>query len=152
MRWKRNLRKFFALSGADRLLLIEAFYWLGVMRVAIGLVPFRQTAAWLGLKEGAVAAAGEPAQAVRAERIGWAVRAMARRTPWHSACLCQALAGAAMLRRRKLPLTLSLGVAKQSASLQDLSAHAWLRHGDLILTGAGGYEQFTVVSTFGVEK
>lgn len=51
-----------------------------------------------------------------------------------------------MLRRRQIPSTLYLGVAKKEDG--DLNAHAWLRTGDAIILGGGGLERFSVVSTF----
>jgi hypothetical protein len=51
-----------------------------------------------------------------------------------------------MLRRRGVPSTLYLGVMKDDTA--GLSAHAWVRSGDVVLTGATGRERFTVISTF----
>ena len=51
---------------------------------------------------------------------------------------------------RGLPATLYLAVAQDKAAPEKLAAHAWLRCGDSILTGAGVREQFTVVSAFAV--
>ena len=83
----------------------------------------------------------------RAYRIGWAVRTMARRTPWNSNCLAQAIAAKRMLRRRRIACTLYLGLAKDAKD--ELAAHAWLRCGNRILTGGRSSQwQYTVVSTF----
>ena len=72
---------------------------------------------------------------------------LARNLPWECQCLVQAVAGKAMLRRRSMPTTLYLGVAKDENAR--LCAHAWLRCGDVIVTGREGADRFSVVSTFG---
>ena len=56
--------------------------------------------------------------------MGWAIPALARRLPWSSTCLVRALAGARLLRRRDVPVTLHLGA--RSAGNGTLLAHAWL--------------------------
>lgn len=136
-------------TWAERGLLLETLLLLGLMRVAILLFPFQRIARWLKMEP------GEPqtgqiskSQRVLAERIGWAIRAAAARTPWQSACLVQALVGMLMLQRRQLPGTLTLAVAKNGIMPEGFAAHAWLRCGDIILTGEGGHEQYKVLSTF----
>ena len=80
-------------------------------------------------------------------RIAWAVRTASRYTPWESKCLAQAMAARMMLKRRRFPTTIYLGVLKDDKA--GLKAHAWIRCGERILTGAQGHGQFTVVATFG---
>ncbi len=82
----------------------------------------------------------------RTRQIGWAVRAVAQRTPWKSNCLVHALAAKIMLRRRGIASTVYLGVAKDRG--KDLNAHAWLRSGDVILTGKRSSGEFNVLSVF----
>lgn len=136
-------------SWEERGLLLEALILLGLMRAAILLFPFQRIARWLKL------ITGEPPpcqltnpQQDLAERVGWAIRAASARTIWQSTCLVQALAGAHMLQRRQLPANLTLGVAQNGEFKEGFAAHAWLRCGNLILTGEGGHEQYRVVSTF----
>jgi hypothetical protein len=126
----------------------EAWLWLGLMRIAILWLPFEQIARRMGLQivESEPADWGSPTPV--AEKLGWAVRAAARRTPWKSACLAQALACAIMLKRRGLPGMLYLGVRRDEGNTASLLAHAWLRLGARILTGAGGHSQYTIVARF----
>jgi hypothetical protein len=126
----------------------EAWLWLGLMRIAILWLPFEQIARRMGLQivDSEPTDLGAPAPA--AEKLGWAVRAAARRTPWKSACLAQALACAIMLKRRGLPGMLYLGVRRDEGDAASLLAHAWLRLGARILTGAGGHSQYTIVARF----
>jgi hypothetical protein len=83
-----------------------------------------------------------------ARMIGQAVCAAANYTLWKSVCLSQAVAAQWMLKRRNIAGTLYLGVAKDEANPLEFTAHAWLRCGNLILTGRDGHRRFTVVSKF----
>jgi hypothetical protein len=131
------------LDGQQRRLLLEAAVWLGGAQVALRFVPFRRIARWLERRQrGGASAADE----VCVERIGRAVRVASRRVPWPSRCLAQALAARAMLQRRGVRTTLTLGVAKGEEG--SFEAHAWLRCGTQILTGGDGVERFTVLATF----
>lgn len=147
MRWKwRTLPgKFFKRTGADRRLFLEAFCLLALSRFAILTVPFRRIAPFLGqvMAESPDLAPGCEALA---ERISWAVQTAARYTPWESKCLAQAMAAKMMLKRCNVPSTLYLGLAKDADA--GLSAHAWLRCGERILTGAPVHEQFTMIARF----
>jgi hypothetical protein len=74
------------------------------------------------------------------------VATASRHLPWNCTCLVQAMAGKAMLKRRGVPSTLYLGVAKDGETR--LQAHAWLRCGARILTGWQEMERFKVIGTF----
>lgn len=143
-----DLRKFIARSWLDRRLIIAAFLWLGAMRAAILVFPFRRIVTIFGLTEGSVSAGTDPPCDERAAAIGWAVRAAAARTPWESTCLVQALAGMAMLQVRGILGTLYLGVAHNAVGSERLAAHAWLSCGNAVLTGDTAREQYAVISSF----
>lgn len=147
--WRgEDLRKFGALGWPERRLLVEAVLRLGFARVVLLVIPFRWTTRLYGLRPCDTASPANPETSDAARRVGWAIGAAARRTPWQSACLAQALAGVAMLRRRRIPATVVLGVAKDSTETAGLTAHAWLSSGGTILTGMGGHKRFSVVATF----
>ena len=142
------LRKFLDLHWNERLLLMEAWLYLGAARAALLVIPFRDIAPRLGRPWGAdaVPIADSPAPAM-ARQIGWAVEIMARHTPWESACLAQSIAGKFMLGKRGLSSLLFLGMKKDEAG--KLTAHAWLRVGDEILVGGAGHSTFTVLCSYG---
>lgn len=133
-------------SWTERLLLFEASGFLALSRMAIWIVPFRRIASVLGRPMSESPGGVESRREFHARQVGWAVRAVARRTPWKNNCLVQALAAKIMLRRRGIASTVYLGVAKESG--KELNAHAWLRSGDVILTGKRKSGEFTVLSTF----
>ena len=147
------LAKLHACSWRDRGLLLEALLALAIARAAILTVPFRRLTPLLAQAGAAptpaqAGAAPTPAQAAAARRIGWAIAAIAPRTPWCSNCLTQAFAATALLRRRRIPSTLYLGVARSADPPQDLTAHAWVRCGEHPITGGDGQRRFTILSTF----
>ena len=142
-------RKFARLSLREQLLLSEALLFLGLARLGTRLVPFRWLARFLGRARAESPAELNAADAARVKQIRWAVVTLSRHTFWECACLVQAIAAQLMLKRRGIPSTLYLGVAKNDE--QNLIAHAWVRSGRAILTGASSHQQFTVVSTFAPE-
>ncbi|GBF33820.1 hypothetical protein DCCM_2931 [Desulfocucumis palustris] len=81
-----------------------------------------------------------------AGRIGRVVETVSRYTPWESKCLVQAIVGKIMLRRRGINNTLYLGVGRDEG--KSLVAHAWLRCGEMIITGSQGRERFAAVGKF----
>ena len=140
-----------ACSRPDRLVLAEAGLGLLSAVIAVRTLPFRHTARLVGLREGATVADASGQQLERAERVGWAVRAVAARAPWTSTCLMQAVAGAALLRRRRIPAELHLGVAKDAADPGGLAAHAWLTCAGHVLTGDGPHrKRYAVLGVYRV--
>ena len=150
--WRpRDFVKLRGRSGVDPRLLVEAVLWLGLARSAILTIPFRWTTRLFALSPGERGNAPmDRLSREQVQRIGWALRVASDRCPWQSTCLAQALAGARMLRRRRIPATLAMGVAKSADEPGSLKAHAWLSCGGVILTGAGGHEKFNVVAKFTV--
>lgn len=144
-KWRRRTR-------IERFLLIEAFLLLGLARFLVLTFPFRWLARTIGTH---MSESGQDINVIdfrSARMIGQAVRSAASNTPWQSVCLPQAVVGQWMLKRRNIPGTVYLGVAINKTIPDKLSAHAWLRCGSSILTGADGHRQFTVVSTFSTDK
>jgi hypothetical protein len=132
------------LARMDRrrtMLLAEAILWLAVMRAATPFVPFRRYRTRLGafvapvdggsIDEGRQAASA--ARAALAAEIGWAVACAARNAPFAAVCLPQALAAKIMLRRRGIVAELFFGFSREGGG--ELATHAWLRVGDVEVTG-----------------
>jgi hypothetical protein len=147
------LLRFWQLDRARRIALIEATFSLAAAQIATRLLPF----SWLAPRLGRLAAsptapelAAGPAltadQALEVQRVGWAVRRLARYLPWDARCLAQAVAAQWMLRRRGLPSTLFLGVDRGQERW--LEAHAWLRCRAQFVTGEPQHERFKVIAAF----
>lgn len=143
-------RRVRGLPGPDRLLLAEAATALGLARLAVTLLPFRVVARALGREgpvpdglDGSAGPAGR--QAGAPGRVGWAVVAAARVVPWPATCLVQTLAASRMLALRRVGTVAVLGVDRDGGELR---AHAWLKAGPVIVTGAPVHAGFTPVAVF----
>ncbi|MCX5784510.1 MAG: lasso peptide biosynthesis B2 protein [Elusimicrobia bacterium] len=140
-KWRRRTR-------VERLLLLEAFVLLGIARLTVLALPFKWLSGSLGRHMNEAADLVSASELELARQVGRAVRSAANYTLWESVCLPQAVAAQWMLKRRHIAGTLYLGLAKDEAKTEKLAAHAWLSCGGLVLTGARGHRQYTVVSMF----
>lgn len=131
------------LGWHDRALLMEALVLLGIARATVLFIPFKRVAPHLGEAQHETTHSDGDAIAHRVAKVIYLV---SRHTPWNSNCFAQALAGHVMLRRRHAANTLYLGVYKKA---DEFAAHAWIRQGDLIVTGGPGQERYTVIARYG---
>jgi hypothetical protein len=146
-----TLSKLTASSWRQRLILACALVALAIMRLVVGILPFRLIVAAIGLRPGRSPQETDPASEARAVLIGRAVRSAAAHAPWDSTCLVQALAAASLLRFSGIGATLYLGVAKDDgAASEGLTAHAWLRCGGHVLTGEAERDRFAELASFAV--
>ncbi len=146
-RYARLLRKFVRLTRPDRRLLVEAWFLLGMARLAIALMPFRRLARRLGAEQNESPGEISPDDLRQAMRTRWAVATASRHTIWRSNCFPQAIAAKYLLHRRGIDSTLYLGAGFRAHTR--LEAHAWLRCGSIVVTGAAGRGEFTPLGVFG---
>jgi hypothetical protein len=83
-----------------------------------------------------------PLAKIDVERLSWAIAVAAQHVPWRSDCLIRVIAADRWLRRHSLRPDFYLGVTKDEQGV--LAAHAWVRYGDLTVTG-GRYDQFSTL-------
>src|SRR5262249_7730157 len=83
-----------------------------------------------------------PPHEIDVKRLAWAIAALAPNVPWRSDCLIRAVAADRWLRRLNLQPNFYLGVAKDQQG--NLVAHAWLRYGDMAVTG-GRSDEFSTL-------
>lgn len=141
-----TFRRFVRLDGRSKGALVEAFLLLAAGSLAIGLLPFRRTAALMGGAPRQVQR-GDPAEQARTvNRCAWALNFWADRVPWRAVCFQRGLALHWMLRRRRLPSVLHYGVA-QSAP-EGLRAHVWVSSGGRIAMGGEQAPNFTCLASF----
>lgn len=133
-----------------RLLQLEATVSLVWAWCAVQWVPFSSLAPRLGAPvpdaEPAPPPLSSETQAEQIRQIRTVLRQTADRLPWHSSCLVRALAGHAVLRRRKIPCTIHFGVNREGGTLQ---AHAWLRSGAQHVSGQNEAPQYARICGFG---
>ena len=138
------LARFLALRRSERHLTVEAAFWLLLVRLAIGVLPFRSALRLLRIAPGE--AAGGRIDASEASEIGRAVERAARHVPFRAVCLQQALAALMMMRRRGLAGTARFGLARDAQG--ELIAHAWSHCGELPVTGVAAARGFVAVAAF----
>jgi hypothetical protein len=146
------LARVLALPAAERRILAEAAVALFAARLALGLLPFPLALRLLRVVPGEPAAAATPAPgadsgAGAAGEVAQAIARAARHVPFRAVCLQQAFAALLMLRRRGLPATIQLGLAR-GAPDGGLAAHAWSRCGAAPVTGAEAADRFVPVAAF----
>ncbi|MBF0544205.1 MAG: lasso peptide biosynthesis B2 protein [Candidatus Riflebacteria bacterium] len=135
-----------ARSLPEKLLLLEAAFWLPVARLIIHFVPMKwYSSIFLGkhMVESPKSSNFVPDDFLK--QVSWATNAMSGRMPWKNKCFAHAMAAKIILRLRGLPSTLYLGLKKDEK--KELAAHAWLRCGDRFVTGGDG-TGYSIVSKF----
>ncbi len=70
------------------------------------------------------------------------IERVSKNTPWESKCLVKALTARFLLHRKGIVTTLYLGVGKDDKG--KMTAHSWLRCGELYVTGGDGSGYATV--------
>lgn len=142
----KKVSKLFKLTWREKLLFLEAFLLTGIIRFTILFLSFNKLARFSGKykQESSKTISNEDEAMTR--KVGWAVFAASKRTPWKSKCLVKALTAQVMLSTRRISSTLYLGVARDKE--KKLIAHAWLRSGEDIITGVNEMAEFTEVARF----
>lgn len=144
-----KLNTFISLSSIEKLLLIEAFLFLGWARI-LKIIPFSKVANSLGEHMNETPHNEILSKKEIIKNISHAIHIMSGYTFWESQCLVKAIAGMKMLNRRGIDSTLYLGTARDETG--KMIAHAWLRSGPFYISGVEGMEKFTVVSTFAMRS
>ena len=137
--------RFCHLPGMEKRLTIKAFSGLVLARLALLLLPFRLISPWLGQLMETTSPTCSALEKERSIRVASAIRRASRYVPINCTCLVQAITGSVMLDSEGIPSTLYLGVKRLEAGL---TTHAWLRCGDLYLTGGPEQKDFVAVATF----
>lgn len=125
-----------------------AYYYSAKFRLQLlFLPPGKMQKAWG--RENTESAARETGETYReAVRISRIVNKVCDKTPWESKCLVRALAAQRLLYLRGLPSTLYMGCGMEEGKM---IAHAWLRCGEIYVTGGDG-RGYTTVARFCMEK
>jgi len=139
-----SIGNFLRLPCSDRWLPLEATICTAVSGLAIAVLPFR----YLGFLAARPISKPEPTHQLRMDtvtRIRLAIVFATQHVPWRVRCFQQGLAAQLMLRRRGIPSVLYYGAR---SDLNGLSAHVWVRDGDIDVIGGEVAYQFAVLATF----
>ena len=139
-----QLRKFFALSCREKRFFAEAFVlhlWVGLV---LKVVPFRRIPGVFASRQFDAPTEAETQsrhtlsgrQTELIDFIRRAIQRAGRVSPWKNRCLVSSLAGRCMLRRRKIPSQISLGILKGADGRA--IAHSWLMSGEIEIVEKSG--------------
>lgn len=143
----RMLKAFLKMPLRQKLMIPQVFVLMAYYRFRVHHRPFSELAPGIGTL-------GYETPLRKASRNAWMVHelmdAMFRRIKWKDSCLIRALTAKKLLNRMGEKCTLYMGVQKLEG--QPMAAHAWLRCGNLIITGGESRAGFTVTGIFGDEN
>ena len=146
VRTRGRIRRFVRLGPGAQALFALSWLLLGLTRAAIALLPFAHVRRLLG--EGRTDPPDLPPASIRdarrSRRISRSIERAARHTPWSSDCYPQALTAHLQMRFARVPHTVAFGLRRAD---HGLTAHAWVRAADGIVTG-GDPRDYTVVGAF----
>lgn len=143
----RIFENWLKLTYLDKWLFFCVFFITGLIRAALFIFPFKWIALFLGNEGVESPVRLRPREKEKAIKIGGAINKVSRYTPWESKCLVQAITGKLLLGKENIENTLYFGVKRKEND--QISAHAWLRAGEIIVTGRRGYENYAPISCFG---
>lgn len=141
-----KLKIFYHLGIKNQWLLIRAYFLSGVFRFAIVFLPFKYVKRYLG--EAKVESPYEVNEESyrEARRIRSMVLLACKYTPWESKCLVRAMLVQYFLKQKNIATTVYLGVNKDD--FNNMKAHAWIRCGEMIITGQYEKDHFIQVASF----
>ena len=132
------------LGPREWLLLAETMATLAAASAAIQILPFRKV---VRLASPRPKAGRSPALVHNgADRVIWAVEAVARRVPWRTVCFQKGLALHLMLRRRGVDSMLHYGAGKDAEGA--LAAHVWISVDGQTVLGGDVAERFHCLATY----
>jgi hypothetical protein len=128
----------------NKFMTIQIYFWTAVYRLCIIFVPMPKLEKKLG-ERGEESPRNESIDNLRiAKRVGLNVVRVASHTPWESKCLVRAMTARKLLMKKHISSTLYLGVGKDN---NQMVAHAWLRCGEMYVTGGDG-KNYSMVAKF----
>jgi hypothetical protein len=127
-----NSMRFFELSGAEKLVLVQAAAWLLLLRILLAAAPFAQVQRMVSRASRASAPGVRRPGAPAPSRIGYLVAAAANRIPG-TTCLPRALATQVLLCRNGHRAELHIGINRTGS--ERLQAHAWVETGGSVVIG-----------------
>lgn len=140
------LKKYFTISKLERRTLIQIFFWLIFSFILVRLVPLRWFSHLLGEFNNEQHDELNEYKLDIIRLIKKNIRRCKRVLPWKVKCFEEAIAAKKVMEKQKIQTTLYLGVDKNKEN--NLEAHAWLKAGDMVITGKQGYDKFTVVGFY----
>jgi hypothetical protein len=144
-----KFRRFIKLSSQEKLLFVKVFFITGIVRFAILNMEFSKLKSRLGQDNQESSKVTSIENYKYIEEVKKAVLRVAKYTPWESKCLVQSITVQYLLKKRDISSTIYLGVNKEKGN--KMLAHAWIRCGEITVTGGEISNHFKVVAKFSNE-
>lgn len=129
-RWS-NFRK---RPGRDRLLVLEAMFWLCAARLALATVEFARIGRHIGpLQRPSLCGEADPSTRALGLKTAWAIDRAAAILPLRLVCLPRALAAWQMLHRRGIASRVHFGAARDATGA--MLTHVWVEARGVEITG-----------------
>ncbi len=128
----------------EKWMTISIYIYSAYYRMCIRFIPMPKLEKRMGIR-GEESSQEETTENLKlAKLVRFHVKRVTGHTPWESKCLVQALTARTILKKKNVNTTLYLGVMKED---NEMKAHAWLRCGNLYVTGGDG-KAFGMVAKF----
>ena len=138
------LKTFLRMPLKQKLMIPRVFVLMAYYKYQVHNRPFSALAPKIGTHGYETEILPTPRDAVLVHEL---MESMFRRIGWKDSCLIRALTAKRILNSMGEKCTLYMGVRKMEG--QGMTAHAWLRCGKRIITGADSMVGYTVTATFG---
>ena len=140
--------KFIKYSAKEKGLIVEVLLNIWFSKVLLIFLPFKWIAPQLGTQD-----RESPKQlSVKDENCAKQISSIFKKIDPHlhlkNKCLVQAIAAKWMFKRRRIPSTLYLGARPGQEGEAHYRFHAWLRCGNLIVTGDKNISALKILSKF----
>ena len=142
----RSFRTALTLPWRYKWLAIQIFFELTQACIELKIQKFQQLANKLGLPESESTHELTKDDDHQYQRmLKGLTRRIAELLPWKCVCFPQAIAAQRLLDKKNIHCTLYLGLKKEN---DEMTAHAWVRSGQYIVTGDDGVHEFTIINSF----
>lgn len=140
------IRKYYSIERTERKILNRTFIWLIYAFILVRMVPLRWFSHVLGDFNHEINCDLSENEMKLIAIAKKNIRRLKKRMPWKVKCFEEAIAAKKVLEIFKINSTLYLGVNK---SLKNkLIAHAWLKSGDIFITGEKGHKQYAITGFY----
>ncbi|HAF31145.1 MAG TPA: lasso peptide biosynthesis B2 protein [Bacteroidales bacterium] len=140
------LRKYYSIEKTERKILNRTFIWLIYAFILVRIVPLRWFSHLLGDFNNEIHCDLSVNEINLISFTKKNIRRLKKRIPWKVKCFEEAIAAKKVLEKYKINSTLYLGVNKSVKN--SLIAHAWLKSGDVFITGEKGHKQYAITGFY----
>lgn len=145
--FSEKVKKTRKLTLEEWIFLLTSIYYLTLTKIKIVFFSFKKLSKSFGELEIKNEINLSKNDYLQSEKIRVSIIRGSRIVPWKSVCLDQAIAGINLLKHKKIPYCLHLGVRKKEDGLK-LDAHAWVVCGDKIILGGEKSKFYMVTASY----